>query len=268
MMEFQAVSSGPILRDLHVHTRYSDGRDTPEEMVLAAISRGIEVLGFSDHGYSAADPDCCIPKASIQAYREEVLALKEKYADRIHILLGVEKDFTSTEDTSGYEYVIGSVHYAETPCGYVSVDNTPEILLEAVRACFGGDPYALCEAYFDAAGRVFEKTNCDIIGHFDLVSKFNETGRLFDETHPRYRNAWQAAAERLLRAGKPFEINTGAISRGYRSSPYPSPEILAYLKDRDARFILSSDCHAKENLLFGFERWRGIAGDALTEAAP
>ena len=67
------------------------------------------------------------------------------------------------------------------------------------------------------------------------------------------------AADALLTTGKPFEINTGAISRGYRTDAYPSREIRTYLKERGARFILSSDAHRKEHICFGFDRFRDEA---------
>ena len=35
--------------DLHVHTTFSDGKNTPEEIVLEAIRRGMDTIGFSDH---------------------------------------------------------------------------------------------------------------------------------------------------------------------------------------------------------------------------
>ena len=41
-----------ILTDLHVHTNYCDGKNTPEEMVLAAIEKGMECIGFSVHSYT------------------------------------------------------------------------------------------------------------------------------------------------------------------------------------------------------------------------
>ena len=79
---------------------------------------------------------------------------------------------------------------------------------------------------------------------------------LFDESHPRYVAAWQKAADALLKTGKSFEINTGAISRGYRVTPYPSPDILAYLKARGAKLFLSSDSHAANTLCYQFDKWQ------------
>ncbi|MBQ0005173.1 MAG: hypothetical protein KBS68_04840, partial [Clostridiales bacterium] len=92
-------------------------------------------------------------------------------------------------------------------------------------------------------------------GHFDLISKVNEKDHLFDEHHPRYVAAWQKAADKLLESGRPFEINTGAISRGYRTQPYPSLEMIEYLKERGASFVLASDSHNTETLCYDFDKY-------------
>lgn len=242
------------MRDLHVHTTFSDGRNTPEEMVLAAIAKGMTAIGFSDHSHTAFDTAYCIPKEKIPAYRQTIAALKEKYAGQIEILCGIEQDFYSEEPADGYDYVIGSVHYVKVGEDYIPVDESPEILLDAVNLHFGGDFYALAEAYFGTVAQVAEKLRPQIIGHFDLITKFNEGGILFDESDPRYIAAWQATADRLLTAEIPFEINTGAISRGYRTAPYPAAPIREYLAARGAKFLLSSDSHRADTLCFGFFR--------------
>ena len=38
-----------ILRDLHTHTLYSHGRNTPAEMYAAAEAAGLRLYGFSEH---------------------------------------------------------------------------------------------------------------------------------------------------------------------------------------------------------------------------
>jgi histidinol-phosphatase (PHP family) len=40
-----------------------------------------------------------------------------------------------------------------------------------------------------------------------------------------------------------FEINTGAIARGYRTSPYPQKEFLTQLKNCGFGAVITSDCH-------------------------
>ena len=59
--------------------------------------------------------------------------------------------------------------------------------------------------------------------------------------------------------GLPFEINTGAMARGVRSVPYPSPEILKMIKKHGGEFMLSSDCHDKNCLDFAFDKATDLA---------
>ena len=245
--------------DYHLHTSWCDGKATPAEMAEAALAAGLDRLGFSGHSYTFFDETWCMSPAGTAEYRREAEALREAYAGKLDILCGVEQDYYSLEPTEGYDYVIGSVHYVWAGNAFLPVDESPAHLRAGAEKGFGGDIYAFAEAYFETVGRVPEIPGCRVIGHFDLVSKFNEASPLFDENHPRYTAAWQRAAERLLEAGLPFEINTGAISRGYRSVPYPAPPMLRYLADRGARFLMSGDSHSPEALCFGFEKWQKAA---------
>ena len=106
---------------------------------------------------------------------------------------------------------------------------------------------------------MYERTRCRIVGHFDLFTKYNEDDGLFDTAHPRYRAAWRSAADRLIGTGIPFELNTGAISRGVRKDPYPSEEILSYLGSRGAPVVLSSDAHAASDIMYSFDRLHALA---------
>lgn len=242
------------MQDRHMHTTFSDGKNTPEEMIQSAIEKGLETIGLSDHSHSESD-DCGMTPEGTIAYRKEVERLKPIYAGKIRALCGLERDYYS-DDTYSYDYIIGSVHSIRQPDGYyLCVDNTPEILSEGVEKYYAGDWYAMIEDFFALEKDIVSQTKCDIIGHFDLVTKFNEQHHFFDTDHPRYRKAWQTAVDELLKTGKPFEINTGAISRGYRTEPYPSAEIRQYIREHGGTLILSSDAHAKENIAFQFDRW-------------
>ena len=98
-----------------------------------------------------------------------------------------------------------------------------------------------------------DKTACHIIGHLDLMTKFNEGGKLFDENHPRYVAAWKKAVDALLPKNIPFEINMGALARGYRSAPYPAAPIIQYIKEKGGKLILSGDAHSADALCYRFE---------------
>ncbi len=237
-----------------MHTIFSDGKNTPEEMVQEAIRRGLDTVGISDH--SSGDP-CGMTLADSVRYREEIARLKQKYAGQIRVLCGLERDYM-TDDFAEYDYTIGSVHWLSMPDGHrISIDWTAEKLRAGAGKYFGGDMIALAEAYYATVSRVVEVTKCDIIGHFDLVSKFIEVDPSFDLRDPRYIRAWQRAADILLQTGKTFEINTGAISRGYRTDPYPAAEIRQYIREHGGKMILSSDAHQKENICFQFEKYMG-----------
>lgn len=240
------------MKDLHVHTTYCDGKDTPEQMVISAIEKGLDTIGFSVHSYTDFDLSYCIKKEKIHDYIAEINSLKEKYKDKIEILCGVEMDLLSDMDASGFDYKIGSVHYVETVCGYEAVDLSEKDFIKTAERL--GGFYEMAEKYYEFVAKL-AKVKPDIIGHFDLITKYNEGDRLFDTKNPRYVAAWKKAADALIPLNVPFEINTGAISRGVRKTPYPAPEIIDYLKKNKAKFIMSGDTHAKENLCFEFEKW-------------
>lgn len=252
-----------ITKDLHMHTCYCDGSAAPEDMVISAIEKGLSTVGVSGHSYTFFDESYCMQKAEVPRYLAECRYLRAKYFDRIHVLCGVEQDYYSDYPTDEFDYVIGSVHYVKVDEEYIPVDESVAILKNAVEKHFNGDIYALCELYFATVADVVNKTDCDIIGHFDLISKFIEREPLFDFRHPRYVAAWQKAVDTLLRYDVPFEINTGAISRGYRTSPYPSEEMIAYIKEHGGRFVLSSDAHSTDAIAYKFEDY-----EALTEPSP
>lgn len=240
--------------DFHVHSKFSDGGSFAEDVVLSAIDKGLDAIGFSEHSYTPMDFPYCLHLDKIEEYAKECARLKEKYKDKIDVYHGIEQDYYAPLPPDGYDYVIGSAHWIKTPDGHIPVDSRSEILREGAEKYFGGDIYALVEEYYRMVGEVVEKWNADVVGHFDLITKFIELDpTLFDESHPRYVAAWQKAADRLLETGAVFEINTGAISRKCRTTPYPAPQIYEYLRERGAKFILSSDSHSAETIVFKFD---------------
>lgn len=236
--------------NLHAHTTFCDGNSTAEEMVLGAIKDGCEVLGFSGHSPMPFDTDWCMTEANIAHYKAEVLRLREKYKDQIEILLGIEYDSFSVCPKEGYDYIIGSVHHVKKDGVYIPVDATRDLVVTEVTRLFGGDYFAYARAYYDQMYTLFTNTNCDIVGHFDLLTKYNEDGAMIDETSPVYREMALSALDALLEKDLMIEINTGAISRGYRKTPYPAPFILKRIAEKRGRAILNSDSHAADTVLY------------------
>lgn len=249
-----------IRQNLHTHTTFCDGHNTPEEMILGALACGCQSLGFSGHGPLVYDSEgWTTAMEDVSAYRQEILRLREKYAGRLAVYLGIEQDIDSPDPGPYYDYLIGSVHSVKVGEHHLSVDNNLRIFQEAVDQYFGGDPLAFAEAYYGRVAHVAEHTHCQIVGHFDLVTKFNEGNALFREDDPRYRNAALSALEALCGQGLIFEINTGAVARGYRTLPYPAPFLLRELSCRGEAVCITSDSHSTDTILFGFAQAEELA---------
>ena len=249
-----------ILQDLHVHTTFSDGVNSPEEMVRAALDLGMTRLGFSDHAHTPGGEDYCMTLENIPIYRETIRALKEKYRGKIEILCGIEQDLYSDVPTDGYDYVIGSVHALKKGDRYYDVDDTEERLVDLVNRFYGGDYIRMTEDYFANVANLVD-LHPNIVGHIDLVTKFNEGDRLFNTRDPRYLAAAYRAVDALIPTGAAFEINTGAISRRRRTAPYPSDEIREYIRARGGKLILCSDAHNAESIGYGFDAWQDYVTD-------
>jgi len=111
--------------DLHTHhARCGHAEDEIEAYIRSAIDAGLQVIGISDHSpYFAHEEDQPQPRIAMARsdfanYVNEVLCLKEKYKDRIEVLLGVESDFfpehadvyRKAYEPYPFDYIIGSVH--------------------------------------------------------------------------------------------------------------------------------------------------------------
>ncbi|MDR1329595.1 MAG: histidinol-phosphatase, partial [Oscillospiraceae bacterium] len=246
------------LCELHAHTTYADGANTCEEMVLAAIAAGFETFGISEHSHvnPDAEPEDRSPPnltpESTPRYLDEMRGLKEKYAGKITLFTGVEQDLLGDMPTDCFDYVIGSTHFIQKNGEYRFVDDGADGQRETADRLFGGDFLAFAEEYYKAEATVARVTKCDIVGHFDLIAKNNEGGRLFDDSRPRYRDAAIYAMEEILKTVRLFEVNTGAMYRVNRSEPYPAPWLLRELLSRGGEVILSGDAHATASVAYKF----------------
>ncbi|WRK54097.1 hypothetical protein SD457_03290 [Coprobacillaceae bacterium CR2/5/TPMF4] len=88
----------------------------------------------------------------------------------------------------------------------------------------------------------------DIVGHVDLLTKFNENEEFIKFDDPDYLKLAYNCIDQLLAKNKIFEVNTGAIARGQRKTPYPHKTLLKYIYDHGGKICLNSDCHNKEML--------------------
>lgn len=247
-----------IRENLHTHTLYCDGKNTAEEIILAAIDKSWTDIGFSGHSYMDFDKSYCMTET--EKYRAEILALKEKYKGQIRVWLGLEKDYFSEDKKEAYDYIIGSVHYVFKNGNYFPVDESADVIKNAVENEYQGDYLSFIKDYYKEVSDIVAKTDCDIIGHFDLISKYFDA--LGIEETEEYLDVAFSALEKLIPYGRPFEINTGAIARGSMKLPYPTFKILKKINELGGKIIFSSDCHNKEYLDCYFKESLEMAKEA------
>lgn len=231
-------------QSLHTHCTFCDGKDDPEDVVCAAIEKGFTDIGFSSHGYNQPIDVCSLDDEREIAYIETIRHLKKKYAGRINVWLGIEEDLMGrVYDLAGFDYIITSVHFVPSKDGMTPVDYDEATARKLINESYDGDFLAYARAYYDEVARIASRPEADIVGHVDLLMKYNEAGKMFDFDDPKYLELAFSAIDKLIAAGKIFEVNTGAISRGYRSDPYPHITLLKYIHDHGGRITLTSDCH-------------------------
>jgi histidinol-phosphatase (PHP family) len=222
-------------------------------MAAAAFRAGFESFGVSEHSHTNVKEDLTnLTPESVPVFLAEMRALRAEYAGRMEVFAGVEQDMLGDMTTDGFDYVIGAAHFIQKNGEIRFVDDGPDGQRETVRRLFGGDFYAFAEAYFEIVSGVARVTECDIIGHFDLISKNNEGGRQFDSENPRYRSAAVSAMAEIMKTRRLFEVNTGAMYRAERTEPYPQPWLLRELLARGGEVILASDSHRAESIAYKF----------------
>ncbi len=109
------LKGGDISGIFHVHSTYSDGVNTLEELVRACREKGYSYIGITDHSQSAFYAGG-LKEEDLARQGEEIAALREIYPD-VGIFHGVEADIRA-DGTLDYtdevlerlDFVIASVH--------------------------------------------------------------------------------------------------------------------------------------------------------------
>ncbi len=229
-----------MIVDLHNHTTLCHhATGSMEEYVQKAIEKKIDIFGFSDHAPMNFDT-YRMRFEEMPFYEQEVLRLKDQYAQDITLVLGYEVDFLQ-----GYidervlkrdvDYLIGSVHYL----GQWGFDN-PEYIGEYQKK----DLNQIWQDYFDAIEAMAKSGLFDIVGHIDLMKVFN----YFPTKDIRLlaKNAIQA----IKKANMVVEINAAGLRKPV-AKPYPSDSIMQLLAEHDIPITFGSDAHAPEHVGFG-----------------
>lgn len=234
------------MQNLHTHTIYCDGADSPALLVEAAAAEGFSALGFSGHDVLAGGEDFCMSCDGKKKYIDEIKRLQKTAP--ISVFLGLETDALSPWERDGFDFIIGSAHGVKKDGKIFWADLSAEDFKGAVDAFSG--VYNFIEAYFCMVEKAVS-LKPDILGHIDLITKYNTCGVFFDETDSRYLDCAKRALQKALDNDIIIEINTGAMARGM-DRLYPGIELLRTIKQKNGRIMLSSDCHDRNKLSFRF----------------
>jgi histidinol-phosphatase (PHP family) len=221
--------------DYHIHTILSDGLNTHEEMVLSAIEKGFDEIGFSDHFNIKQPCIWAVGSGTIVRLEEKIMEMREKYGSQISILFGVEVDYFADKEEDirkslchfNFDYVIGSVHFLDT----WNYDTDTSRYSE-----FSND--FLYEWYFSELQKAAKSGLFDIMGHPDLIKKF----RIWPETIKS--KLFEKTADVFASSGVAFEINTSGKDRPCGEF-FPGAELLNAFYRAGVPVTLGSDSHQK-----------------------
>ena len=234
--------------DLHTHSTFSDGVNSVEEMVRQAINQNLLSIGLSDHSTTPFDLRYCMREGNLAPYLAELARVKEKYEGQIQVYTGMELDgWSELKDREQFDYIIGDCHYIQAGGSFHSVDHAPEEHFGAMREYFSGDALAYARAYYDTYVQRTRVNRPDILGHFDLVRKFDSV----KEEDPKYRSLATEALLACLEVTPIVEVNMNPLTRGYRLTPYPDRFLLEEILTHGGAVTVCSDAH-KTGQIAGF----------------
>ena len=233
--------------DLHSHTLYGDGADTPADMAAGAEKKGITVFGFSEHFPRPEGYNYPIENFNHRAlagrwfdYASEVMRLKQSRTGDPKVLFGAEIDYIPEREewiraevaAFAFDYVIGSVHMIDI-WGFDYLHHDWE----------GKDVDALYTRYYEILLGLVRSGIADFVGHMDLI-------KVFKHTYPAkldHTDEAVAVLEEMKKRETFLEINTGALRKPCRELS-PSPDLIREAARLNIPFVLGSDAHKKEDI--------------------
>ncbi len=251
-----------LTADYHLHTSYSTDSDEPmENMILKAIDLGLNQICFTEH----MDMDYPSPPGepenqflvNTDAYLFDVIRYREKYAEQIKILFGIElglQPHISKENARyikeyDFDFVIASSHICNKKDPYLASFFEGRSEEEAYREYF--------TSILDNL-KVF--SNFDVYGHLDYVVRYGPN-RDRDYSYEKYKDILEQILETLIDKEKGIEINTGGLAHGL-SEANPCMGILKRYRELGGEIItVGSDAHDTSRIADQFDR----AAKMLTE---
>jgi histidinol-phosphatase (PHP family) len=240
--------------DYHMHTPlcgHAEGE--PAEYVKQAIKVGLKEIGFSDHAplLSHKDPTITMDRSQLLVYHQMIESVRKEFEDAITVRVGIEADFLPDyeEQTKKmiseypYDYVIGSVHFI-AEWGFDDPIQLKEWDKKDVNIVYR-QYYRLLRK--SALVRMF-----DILGHVDLVKKFN-----FHATEDMTSEI-EENARVFKKTGVVVEINSSGLRKPIKEV-YPSLEHLKIYYQQGVPITFGSDAHEPSDVGRDFDRARQLA---------
>ncbi len=244
--------------DLHNHTtlcNHAEGEIS--QYIEQAIKQKTKYFGFSDHAPMDFDKNYRMSFSDMKNYEKNVLNNKEKYKDKIEILLGYEVDFLLGHMdervlNADVDYLIGSVHFVDE-WGF---DN-PEFIGNYEKQ----DIDEIWQKYFDTIEDMADSNLFDIVGHLDLIKVFKYMPK--KDITLIAKNALKA----IKKADMVVELNVAGYRKPVKEA-YPSPSLLKEMFNMDIPISFASDAHKPEQVgLFNDEIVAMAKNAGYTECA-
>lgn len=196
-----------IRGDLHMHTTWSDGAQTLEEMVNQARSFGYEYIAITDHSKNLRVANG-LNEDRLRSQREEIAKLNEKYTD-IHIFAGVEMDILtdgsldfSNDFLKEMDYVIAAIHS--------SFSQSEELIMKRLFTALE-NPYVSLIAH--PTGRLIGRRDGYKVNLDKLIERAKETNTALEiNANPNRLDISAEWARAAQDAGVKIAINTDAHS--------------------------------------------------------
>ncbi len=247
--------------DFHMHSNYSDGIATIEDMVKSSIKKGLTRIAITDHMPLPFPTYYAVDLEQIQAYRDEIDMARQQYGHKIDILTGLEIEFMPEiyhwikENILAvkWDFLIASVHGLLVDNSHCLINESEKEFDKTLQKVFNGDIQALCSKYYLTLQQAIKTGWCDSTGHLDVVKKFNQSNQYFDETSPWYGELVEETLDIMKTLHIKMEINTAGLIHPI-GEIYPSPWIIKAAIKKNIPIIMGSDAHAPETPAQNFKR--------------
>ena len=250
--------------DTHMHSTYSDGSATIAEMAEAAFEKGFTTIAITDHVPLPFDTRYAMKMEQMAAYRKETARVKRAYEGRMAVKTGLEieyipghKDWFASIASMDWDLTIASVHTlvaGTTPC---LVNGNRAEFHTCLDKNFNQDIRSLCRAYYQALQEAVQTGWFDIVGHLDVLKKYNTKNRFFNETDVWYRELVEDTLDAVRDRKMKLEINMGAMAHPV-AVPYPSPWIVKKAQKKGIALVMGSDAHYPGAIGQDFDRIQDV----------